>query len=93
MPDKTPFLSDDWTSILTKIIHDYKLFSEQPPPLEAKEFTSYHNACKAALAHILLLKKMTDNSSASPSEPDLFTLLDNARKATHDSNDADDSFD
>ena len=58
MADKKEILSAKWTDYLDKAIHDYHLFATQDSPMEAKEFTAHHNACKAALAHILMIQKL-----------------------------------
>jgi len=93
MPDRNISQANDWNSFLTKAVQDYHHFATQSTPLDAKEFSAYHSACKAALSHILILKKLIETSSDNAPEQDLFSLLDNARKATYDSNDTDDSFD
>lgn len=92
MADKNDLLSATWTDYLSKAIQDYHLFATQTAPLEAKEFTAHHNACKAALAHILMIQKLMLPKDDKNDEPDFFDLLDQARKATHEE-DQDDSFD
>ena len=92
MSDKNDFLSEAWTDYLNKAIKDYHLFATQPSPLDAKEFTAHHNACKAALAHILMLQKLMQSKDEKTKEPDLFDLLEQARKATNEEY-QDDSFD
>ena len=56
MPDRNIPQANDWTSFLTKVTQDYRHFAMQSSPLDAKEFSAYHSACKAALSHILILK-------------------------------------
>ena len=60
--------------------------------MEAKDFALYHNACKAALGHIAMIQKLMPAKEKGMTEPDLFDLLEQARKATNDT-DEDDSFD
>ena len=93
MPEKDIFSSQAWSDDLNKAIQDYHLFATQPTSQDAKEFVAYHNACKAALAHILLLKKLVCSTSQSEAEPDFFTLLEQAQKATQEQGENDDSFD
>ena len=85
-------LSENWADFLKKAVTDYHLFAAQPSPTDAKEFIAHHNACKAVLSHILMLKKMMESETQKQSEPDLFSLLEQAREATHEQ-DNDDSFD
>ena len=94
MPEKDIFSSQAWLDELHKVVQDYHLFVHQNAPMEAKEFAAYHNACKAALAHILILKKFAQPpSQVTPaSEMDLFDLLKQAQKATHDLGEENDSF-
>lgn len=93
MPDKKTFLSDDWSPFLNKAIQDYTVFSTQPVAMDAKEFTAHHNACKAALGHILILKKLVEVQTNNAMNPDFFSsLLNEARKATHDADDISDTF-
>lgn len=92
MSDKDEILSEKWTDYLTKAIRDYHLFATQIAPLDAKEFTAHHNACKAALAHILMIQKLIQPKENNNIEPNFFDLLEQAKKATNE--DApDDSFD
>ncbi len=93
MSDRNIPPATDWSSFLTKATQDYYHFAMQSTPLDAKEFSAYHSACKAALSHILILKKLIENSSDKTTEPDLFSLLENARKATYDPDGTNDSFD
>lgn len=92
MSDKKDLLSETWTDYLNKAIQDYHLFATQTSPMEAKEFTAHHNACKAALAHILMLQKLMQPKEEKADEPNFFDLLEQARKAT-DEEYRDDSFD
>lgn len=43
---------------IKKVLNDYQQLIEQSAPLEPKEFTAYQNACKSALAHLMLLTKL-----------------------------------
>lgn len=92
MSDKKEVLSETWADYLTKAIQDYHLFATQSAPLEAKEFTAHHNACKAALAHILMIQRLMQSKEENQEEPNFFDLLEQARKATVET-DQDDSFD
>ena len=92
MSDKNDILSETWTDYLNKAIKDYHLFATQASPLDAKEFATHHNACKAALAHILMIQKLMQPKDEKKEEPNLFDLLEQARKAT-DEECQDDSFD
>lgn len=92
MSDKTDILSKTWDDYLNKAIQDYHLFATQQAPLDAKDFAAHHNACKAALAHILMIQKLMQPKDDKKEEPDFFDLLDQARKATHEEY-QDDSFD
>ena len=92
MSDKNDLLSQTWTDYLNKAIKDYHLFATQAFPLDAKEFMVHHNACKAALSHILMLQKLMQTKEEKTKEPDLFDLLEQARKATNEEY-QDDSFD
>ena len=92
MPDKKGDLSGAWSDYLNKAIKDYHLFATQASSLDAKDFTAHQNACKAALAHILMLQKLVQSKDEKTKEPDLFDLLEQARKAT-DEEYHDDPFD
>ena len=63
-----------------KVLNDYQLFIKQDVSLESKEFTAYHNACKSALAHLLLLTKLIQPMPESPeqTEKDWADLVKNA---------------
>ena len=87
MLEKEIFAPDKWPSFLQKAVRDYTLFSEQSSPLEAKDFITYHNACKAALGHILLIYKILQAIPDTEEKESLLSLLDQARKATHDTED------
>lgn len=93
MPDKENNLSEAWSDDLESALNDYHAFRTQKTPLEAKDFTAYHNACKAVLAHILMIKKMMNPMTQQNPETDFLNLLEQARKANHDENDENDSFD
>ena len=43
---------------IEKVLNDYQQLIQQTTPLEPKEFTAYQNACKSALAHLMLLTKL-----------------------------------
>jgi len=92
MQDKKENLSDAWSDYFHKAMAGYCQFVQQNVSMDAKEFTAYHNACKAALAHILMIQKFMQPSSIKNEEPNLLDLLEQARKATNDENGSD-SFD
>ena len=90
MPDKKEDLSGAWSEYLNKAIKDYHLFATQVTPMEAKEFTAHHNACKAALAHILMIQKLMQPKENKSEDLNFFDLLEQARKETNepDNNDS-----
>jgi len=65
----------------------YQRFSAGPPPEDAKAFTAYQTACRAALAHLHLLVKLADFTSAGANDAedqDLNELIEAARTAVQD---------
>ena len=92
MQDKMKDLSGAWADYFQKAMAGYCQFANQSVSMEAKEFGAYHNACKAALAHILMIQKLMQTPEAKEEEPNLFDLLDHAREATIDYGESD-SFD
>lgn len=92
MADKEQNLSSTWSEYLKKAIKDYQCFMAQSTPMEPKDFAAYHNAGKAALAHIAMIKKMIEEPDDKAKEMDFFDLLEQAREATHE-DDRDNSFD
>ena len=69
------------TPALQKALNDYLAFEQGEAPSETKEFNAYHTACKAALLHIALLVKLTQNEiPTEPVIPDLSVLLEQAQK-------------
>ena len=74
---------------LERAVNSYQTFQQSEIPTDAKGFTSYHQACKAALTHIALLLKMipSENSAVSP-QTDWLAL---AREALQSREDEDDS--
>ncbi len=92
MQDHKEDLSEAWSDYFHKAVKGYCQFSNQNVSMDAKEFCAYHNACKAALAHILMIQKLMQTKSAKEAEPNFFDLLEQARKATDDECDSD-SFD
>lgn len=87
MPDKKNSLSCAWSDYLDKAIADYHLFATQPTPMEAKEFIAHHNACKAALAHILIIQKLMQQKENKSEDLNFFDLLEQARKETNEEDD------
>ena len=80
MPDKQIFLSEMLMPVLDKTLQHYLSFTEQPPVSDTKEFTAYHNACKAALAHIVLLDKLTKHPNQNETQINLLDLIEQAEK-------------
>jgi len=80
MPDKKISLSELLTPVLDQALQHYISFTHQSPALDAKDFTAYHNACKAALAHIMLLEKLTKQTDPSNIQPNLLDLITQAQK-------------
>ena len=52
-------------------IESYKSFYSDTPTDDAKSFSAHHSACKAAIAHLQLLIKLSDWVEADTSEDDL----------------------
>ena len=84
MTDKKFSLSELLTPVLDQALQHYISFTNQTPALDAKDFTAYHNACKAALAHIVLLEKLTKQPDQSNVQPTLLDLMTQAQKANED---------
>lgn len=74
---------------LEKAIESYQIFANADCPMQAKDFNAYHTACKAALLHIALLGKILNLSedSCPNKEPDLLSLLNQAKEDLKDEND------
>ena len=71
----------DLVPALQKALKDYLIFEQAEAPASTKEFNAYHTACKAALLHIALLIKLTQNETPDDSiVPDLSVLLEQAKK-------------
>ncbi len=70
--------------VLKKMLAQYQDFLNQPVSLDAKEFTAYHNACKSVLGHVSILLKLiqSENTRFKEDEPDLLSLLENAKAQT-----------
>lgn len=54
---------------IEKVLNDYQQLIKQAAPLDPKEFTAYQNACKSALAHLMLLTKLIQNEPEQMEEP------------------------
>ena len=80
MPDKKIFLSDTLRPVFDQSLQHYLNFTHQTPPLDAKDFTAYHNACKAALAHLMLLEKLIGHQDQPQQQLDLLSLLEQAKQ-------------
>ncbi|MBQ4472398.1 MAG: hypothetical protein II942_04070 [Alphaproteobacteria bacterium] len=91
MVDLAVFSADNWSEFLQKTISDYRQFCQQPAPDDAKSFMLYHNACKAVLAHLLMIKKIIEGTSVCPDANVLMDLLKQAQMEVQNDPD-DDSF-
>lgn len=90
MSDKStlPDLSEYLKSGLKQAILSYEVFKKNEVPSDAKGFTAYHNACKAALMHIALLVKLFQGQSApSDSETDWLQMARDALAESEEDND------
>ena len=68
---------------IERAIASYHQFYDQPTPSEAKDFSSHHTACKAAIAHIELLLKLArwaDLPDENKGDTDLAAILAKARE-------------
>lgn len=73
---------------LEKAVQSYQAFADGNCPMDAKEFNSFHSACKAALLHIALLGKILDGSEPpSDTQPNLLDLIHQAKEDLKDEND------
>ena len=91
MVDLAIFSPDNWTAFLQKTMADYRQFCQQPAPDDAKSFMLYHNACKAVLAHLLMIRKIIEGSSVCSDTNTLVELLKQAQREVQNDTD-DDSF-
>ena len=92
MTDKKTSLSEILVPVLDKTLQHYITFTNQPPVSETKEFTAYHNACKAALAHIVLLDKLTKQTNQNEAQTNLLDLIAQAEKENENDNITPDEF-
>ena len=73
---------------LEKAVQSYQTFAGENCPMDAKEFNSYHSACKAALLHIALLGKILDSTETPiDTQPNLLDLIHQAKEDLKDEND------
>ena len=72
---------------LQRAVDSYQSFQQGSIPQDAKGFTAYHNACKAALLHIALLLKLIPEKATDLNETD---WLNRAREALNTTEDSDD---
>ena len=73
---------------LEKAVQSYQIFANEDCPMDAKEFNTYHSACKAALLHIALLNKILgDSETTNNNEPNLLDLIHQAKEDLKDEND------
>lgn len=67
-------------SAIARAAQSYQQFSAQRDYSDAKAFTAYHNACKAALGHLAALGKLSKHAGATQTIPPEFeTLLRHVR--------------
>ena len=92
MTDKKIPLSEMLMPVFDKTLQHYISFTHQTPASDTKEFTAYHNACKAALAHIVLLDKLTRQQNQNETQPNLLDLIAQAEKETENDNISPDEF-
>ena len=92
MADKKIPLSEMLRPVLDKTVQHYISFTSQNPVSDTKEFTAYHNACKAALAHIVLLDKLTKQQSQNELQTNLLDLIAQAEKENENDNVSPDEF-
>jgi hypothetical protein len=80
---------------LAAAMNSYDGFALASPPTEAKAFAAHHAACKAALAHVELLLKLTrwatGKEEGSSEGDDLGRLIAEARGILGDDDDDDDN--
>jgi len=79
---QTNFLLESLKSGLTKAIESYHRLQQESASSDTKEFTAYHNACKAALMHIALLIKLIQGNTPSGVNTGI-DWITAARKALH----------
>ena len=89
MVDLAIFSSEKWTVFLEKTMEDYRQFCQQPAPEDAKSFMVYHNACKAVLGHLLLIRKIMENNSSSPDVDALISLMAQAKREVENDDESD----
>lgn len=71
---------------VARAVDGYTDFSSRLPPDNAKEFTGFHTACRAAINHIAALLKLgklctvPDKNPHGPGHDDLETLLRETRE-------------
>ena len=80
MTDNITSLSETLRPAFFQTLQRYLDFIAQSPGLEPKDFTAYHNACKAALAHLMLLEKLIKNPNTNDAQMDLLSLLEQAKE-------------
>jgi len=73
---------------LKRAVDSYQRLLQEEIPPDAKGFTAYHNACKAALMHIALLMKLMVGSAPekADNEPDWLELAKEALKPETEEN-------
>jgi hypothetical protein len=80
-------------SALREALAAYRRFSEGTAPENAKAFTAYQQACRAALAHVQVLLNLAalaapaTMADADDSDDDLLRLIEAAKAAVSDDRD------
>lgn len=80
-------------SALREALAAYRRFSEGIPPENAKAFTAYQQACRAALAHVQVLLNLAalaapeTAADADDTDDDLHRLIEAAKAAVGDDRD------
>ena len=96
MSDKPrmPDLSESLAAELQRAVSSYEAFKQAEIPTDAKGFTAYHNACKAALMHMALLMKLMNGEKTDPgtAEPDWLAAARSALATETEEEDNDDVF-
>lgn len=69
---------------LNRALASYENFLAKEDWTDAKEFSTYHTACKSALSHIALLMKLTTVHDKPDHENTLFDWIAKAKTAMQD---------
>ena len=80
MTDNITSLSETLRPAFYQTLKRYLDFTAQTPGLEPKDCTAYHNACKAALAHLILLEKLIKHPNSDDAQMNLLDLIEQAKE-------------